>query len=413
MTENELPPQVGEEPDPSRTVPASPPRRARRRRELALAAFLVAVAGSLAAVGAVHVLGRPSASPPATTMSAGSPAAARHSPSARRPTPSLRPLSAAAIAARVDPGLVDINVVFGQLGARGAATGMVLTPSGEVLTNNHVVRGATSVSVTDIGNGRTYTASVVGYDRTSDVAVLQLHGASGLATVSPGDSAALSPGVRVTALGNAGGLGGRPRLARGSIVALDQTITASDAGGANAERLTGLIETNAPIRPGDSGGPLVDRFGRVVGMDAAASASLAVSPTQSQGYAIPIDEALAIARQIEAGVSSPRVHIGPTGFLGVQVIPSAQLGSPFGGGFPAQVHGAAVGGVLPGYPAQRIGLTQGDVITSVNGQAVTSASALTGLLSAHRPGDRVLLRWTDASGHVHAALVTLASGPPA
>jgi S1-C subfamily serine protease len=308
--------------------------------------------------------------------------------------------------------LVDINVVFGLARGRGAATGMVLTPSGEVLTNNHVIQGATSVSVTNIGNGKTYSASVVGYDRSSDVALLQLKGASGLQTVPLGDSSAMSVGARVTTLGNAGGVGGTPHVARGSVVALDQTITASDLGGANAERLDGLIETNADIRPGDSGGPMVDNTGRVIGMDAAASARFASQPSPAQGYAIPINDALAIVRQIEAGAASSSVHIGPTGFLGVQVVPSAPFGD-IGGGGASHAPGALVGGVIRGYPAQRAGLAQGDVITAVDGQAVTSANPLTDLLSAHHPGDTVQLRWIDAAGQTHSAAVKLASGPPA
>jgi S1-C subfamily serine protease len=95
--------------------------------------------------------------------------------------------SAASVASRVSPGLVDINVTLGYQQARAAGTGMVLTPNGEVLTNNHVIEGATSISVTDVGNGRTYSANVVGYDRTHDVAVLQLVGASGLTTVTLGN----------------------------------------------------------------------------------------------------------------------------------------------------------------------------------------------------------------------------------
>ena len=224
-----------------------------------------------------------------------------------------------AIAAKVDPGLVDINVTFGLQGASGAATGMVLTPSGEVLTNNHVIDGATVISVTDIGNGRTYSATVVGYDRSRDVAVLQLTGASGLTTVPIGDSSTVTVGAKVTALGNAGGTGGTPSRATGRIIALRRSITAGDAGGGNFEHLTGLIETNAAIRPGDSGGPLVNVFGKVIAMDAAASAGSRLTSTATQGFAIPINQAVAISRQIEAGTGSSTVHIGPTAFLGVGI----------------------------------------------------------------------------------------------
>lgn len=408
MTETDLPPAgVDDNRGAGRNGPA-PQRRPKRSRVIIvlIAALLVSVAVPLAAFGAGHIFARPaSASSIRSAPGSGSTSAADQSMS------STRSLTASAIASRVDRGLVDINVTFGLARGGGAATGMVLTPSGEVLTNNHVIEGATGISVTDIGNGRTYSASVVGYDRTHDVAVLQLQGASGLHTVPLGDSSALSVGARVTALGNAGGVGGTPRVARGSIVALDQAITASDAGGVNAQRLTGLLETNAAIRPGDSGGPLVNETGRVIGMDAAASAGFTAQPSANQGYAIPVNEALAISKQIEAGQASSTVHVGPTGFLGVEIVPPGQLG--FGGRASSQPSGAVVGGVLPGYPARQAGLSQGDVITSVDGQSVTSATGLTDLLSAHHPGDTVRLQWVDPSGNTHTATVKLANGPAA
>jgi S1-C subfamily serine protease len=325
------------------------------------------------------------------------------------PAAAAPPLSAAAVAAKVDPGLVDINVVEGAQGAEGAATGMVLTPSGVVLTNNHVVRGATHISVRDIGNGRTYAARVLGYDRMHDVALIQLRNASGLRTVALGDSSTVARGAGVTALGNAGGLGGPPQVAPGVVTALGQTITASDAGGGNTQRLRGLIETNAAIRPGDSGGPLVNDAGQVVGMNAAASSAF-TRRASVRGYAIPIAAALAIARQITQGTTSATVHIGATGFLGVEVVPPGQAST---GGLGVSHAGATVAGVLTGYPAARVGLTAGDVITSVDGRTVTSAAALTDLLSAHHPGDTVRLHWLDPAGHGHDVTVTLASGPAA
>src|SRR5262249_25895605 len=107
------------------------------------------------------------------------------------------PANAASIASRVDPGLVDINITVDYRQARAAGTGMVLTPDGEVLTNNHVINGATSISVTDVGNGRTYRARVAGYDAGKDVAVLQLSGASNLQTVTVDRSPNVSVGTEV------------------------------------------------------------------------------------------------------------------------------------------------------------------------------------------------------------------------
>ena len=255
------------------------------------------------------------------------------------------------IAAKVDPGLVDVVTTLGYQSGKAAGTGMVLTSTGEVLTNNHVIDGATSIKATDVGNGRTYTAKVVGYDKTHDVAVLQLQNASGLQTVTL-SSAGPQTGQKVVALGNALGKGGTPSVVSGRITGLGQSITASDEGAGNAEQLTGMIGHNAPIQPGDSGGPLVNREGEVIGMDTAASASSASgSPSQSgqaqtaaQAFAIPIARASSIAGQIEAGTPSSTVHIGATAFLGVETSPSG-TGS-FGGNFPGF---GGSGGNIPGF----------------------------------------------------------------
>ena len=222
------------------------------------------------------------------------------------------PSDISAIATKVSPGLVDINTNLSYQDEQAAGTGMVLTSTGEVLTNNHVIDGATSISVTDVGNGKTYSASVVGYDRTGDIAVIKLSGASGLQTVTTASEAA-SVGQAIVGVGNAGGTGGTPSAAGGSITALDQSITASDDGGGNAENLSGLIEINAGIEPGDSGGSLVNSQGQVLGMDTAASSASGYQNVSTQAYAIPIGTALSVAKKIEAGQASSTIHIGPTG----------------------------------------------------------------------------------------------------
>jgi S1-C subfamily serine protease len=383
-------------------------RRPRRSsRAAVIAALGLAIAVAAAALGFGHVFTTTTAGPASATAGSIGAATIIQSP------PTSTPLSASAIAAKVDPGLVDIKVGLGYSGAGGSATGIVLTPTGEVLTNNHVVNGATSISATDIGNGRTYTATVVGYDRGHDVAILQLGGASGLRTAPLGESATASVGARVLALGNAGGRGGTPVASAGRITGLGQTITASDAFGVNAQSLGGLIRTDAAVRPGDSGGPLVNAYGQVIGMDAASNASPYVAQwSVKQGFAIPIDEAVTIGRQIEAGVATAGAHIGPSGFLGVQVVPSSQADGALGV-TTTPTSGALIAGVVHGDPAQKAGIARGDVITAVNGHTVASASGLTDLLSAHHPGDSVQLQWVDPSGATHTATVTLASGPPA
>jgi S1-C subfamily serine protease len=321
-------------------------------------------------------------------------------------------LTTSQITAHTDPGLVDVVSTLGYQQAQAAGTGIVLTSSGEVLTNNHVIEGATSISVTDIGNGRTYQAKVVGYDQTKDVAVLQLQGASGLGTVSLGNSATAAVDQSVVAIGNAGGVGGTPSVVTGTITALDQSITASDEGSGTTEQLTGLIEDNADIQPGDSGGPLLDSSGQVIGIDTAASSATGYQfQTQqsqaTQAFAIPINEALSIARQIEASDASSTVHIGATGFLGVEVASASNAAAD---GVQAG-SGAEVAGVLSSSAAQSAGLVAGDVITSVGGQQVSSPSALQAAMEQYHPGDRVTIGWTDQSGQSQSATVTLATGP--
>ncbi len=321
------------------------------------------------------------------------------------------PLTTSQIAARTDPGLVDVVSTLGYQQGEAAGTGLVLTSSGEVLTNNHVIEGATSVTVTDVGNGHSYRAAVVGYDQTKDIAVLQLQGASGLKTVTLANSDSAAVGQGVVGIGNAGGTGGTPSVAAGHITGLGASITASDSGSGTTEQLSGLISDNAPIQPGDSGGPLVNSAGQVIGIDTAASTStgfqFASQQTSTQAFAIPINEAVSLARQIESGAGSSTVHIGSTGFLGVEVMSS---GSAAAQGVQTG-SGAVVAGVLPGSAADNAGITAGDVITSVDGQAVSSPSALQSAMEQHHAGDRVSLGWTDQSGQSHSATVNLATGP--
>jgi S1-C subfamily serine protease len=305
-----------------------------------------------------------------------------------------------AIATKVDAGVVDINTQLGLENAQAAGTGIVIDPSGIVLTNNHVIAGATRIRVTTVVDGQSYDGSVIGYNRSADVAVLQLAGVSGLSTVSLGDSSKVRVGDPVLAIGNAGGKGGTPATAPGTVTALDQTITASDEATGSSERLTGLIEVRANIEAGDSGGPLVDVDGKVIGIDTAASAEFQVQASGGQGFAIPINQAMSIGGEIRAGHASSTIHIGETAFLGVQI--TNKSGS---------TSGASVSGTVSGSPAAQAGLAAGDVIKSVDGHTVDSPSDLTTLLDTHHPGDRVSVGWVDSSGRSHTATVTLAKGP--
>jgi S1-C subfamily serine protease len=266
----------------------------------------------------------------------------------------------------------------------------VIGPS-TVLTNNHVIAGATDLTVRSIGNGQTFGASVIGFDRSHDVAVLAVAG-GGLQPANIGNSDTLSVGQPVVSMGNAGGAGGVPSAVDGRIIGLNQTVSANDALTGSTETLSGLIQVDANIRPGDSGGPTVNASNQVIGMNTAATENFHLG--RGQGFAIPINQAMAIAGQIQGG-GSPSVHIGPTAFLGVGVNDAA------GGA------GAVVRQVIPGGPAAGAGLAPGDVITSINGQPVNSATALTAILDTHHPGDNVTVGVGGRSANV-----TLADGPP-
>jgi S1-C subfamily serine protease len=299
----------------------------------------------------------------------------------------------------VEAAIVDINTTLGG-GASAAGTGMVLTPSGEVLTNNHVIFGALSISVQVTSTGDMYNAHVVGYDLARDVAVLQLDGASGLATIPVGDSSRVQVGDNVTALGNALGRGGAPASASGTVTALNQSISASDESGTQApENLVGMIQIDAAIKPGDSGGPLVNSGGQVIGMDTAASGGRQWQQTGAmEAFAIPINTAMSVAKGIVKTPAGSQAASG--GFLGVQVVDST---SP---------PGALVEGVQPGSPAATTGLGSGDVITGIGGTTVDSLTTLQNILRSHRAGDHVVVTWVTASGQQERATVALASGPP-
>jgi S1-C subfamily serine protease len=320
-------------------------------------------------------------------------------------------MNAAAVAARVDPFVVDISAYDGETGGGDAGTGMVLTSDGEILTNNHVVAGSTAIQVKSVTTGRTYAATVIGTDATEDVALLKLHGASGLTTLNAADPSSVSKGMAVAAIGNALAKPGKPTVAVGRITDTDQTITAGDEGGPS-ERLTGMLQTDANVVSGDSGGPLVDSTGQVIGMDTAASARGSgdsgigepAGYVAATGFAIPITEALSVAKQIASGHPSATVVIGTRGRLGVIVVKSGTSAFSDRGG-------ATVEQVIPGTAAADAGLQPGDVITAVASHPVGSGEELTTLMHTTRSGDRITITWSDRAGTSHHATETLGSGP--
>ncbi|MDA3656540.1 S1C family serine protease [Mycobacterium xenopi] len=325
-------------------------------------------------------------------------APANASPTVDRFSEAPAPLDPLSAVAQVGPEIVDIDTKMGYQSAVGAGTGIVIDPGGVVLTNNHVIAGATDIRARDIGNGQTYPVEVIGYDRSHDVAVLQLAGASGLPTANIGDSSTVAVGDPIVALGNAGGVGGAPSAVPGRVIALNQTVSAADALTGSSETLHGLIQVDAAIRPGDSGGPTVNSTNQVIGMNTAASDNYKLG--RGEGFAIPINQAMAIAGQIRSGAASPTVHIGPTGFLGIGVS-DARNGA-----------GALVQRVIPDAPAAAAGVSPGDRIVSIDNQPVNSATALTNILDQRHPGDTVVLGLLSGPGAVRSVNVTLAPGPP-
>ncbi|WP_432824716.1 S1C family serine protease [Dactylosporangium sp. CA-092794] len=391
----------------------SPIRRGRRWLAwVAGGAAVVGLAGAASVAGVVLLAGA-RAQPPAPRATGGAQpgAAAPARPGATTDEPTgaasaggsaapAAPLDTAAIVQSVNRSVVNITSDLGLRNSRAAGTGVVLSATGLVLTNNHVIAGATSISGVAVANGRTFQASVVGYDRSHDIAVIQLAGAAGLPRLSLADSSRVKVGDPIVAVGNAGGAGGTPAAVTGQVTGLNRVVNAQDPDGGGSRRLEGLIEVAADIRPGDSGGPLVDRTGKLIGINTAALIDERNQSAGGTGFAIPSNAAIGIAQQIQAGEASSTIHIGPTALLGVSTADAQGAGG-----------GVAVTGVISGSPAERAGLTTGDVIRSVDGQAVGSASALTTVLDTRHPGDVVRLAVVDRAGRQRIATVRLATGP--
>jgi S1-C subfamily serine protease len=370
--------------------PAVAPSRRPRRRGLAVAAAVAAAAAL--AVALTGALAPSSTAPSVSDQRLPTAPVATGAPVADRGT--------SAIVAAVDPAIVDITTTLD--GGEAAGTGMVLTSAGLVLTNNHVIAGSTSISVQIAGTGPSYRAHVVGYDVTDDVAVIQLEGASGLATIPVGKASSVQVGDEVVAIGNALGASGPHAVSTGAVQALDQTITADGDTPGSAETLHGLIQHDATIQPGDSGGALVNSAGQVVGMNSAALASGRRFATtgSSEGYAIPIDDALPIAQHIIDGDASDTIHIGDRAILGVEI-------QEVGGTTGVIVARADDG------PAADAGVQPGDAITGIDSTSISSLTDLQSALGRHQPGDQVKLTWTTSGGSVQSATVTLVAGPPA
>jgi serine protease Do len=312
-------------------------------------------------------------------------------------TSAAAPADISAAAAAVEPAVVQITTKIDYQQAIGTGTGMVVDPGGVVLTNYHVVAGANTITGT-VG-GRDYPTDLVGYDRKNDIAVLQLRGAGGLPTAPIGDSGQVVVGEPTVGLGNARGVGAPLTHETGPVVALNRTVNAEDALTGSSEEVNGLIEVAADVRPGDSGGPLVNGAGQVIGVVTAASVNFQMGPA-GKGFAIPINDAMAVAGQIRSGAPSASVHIGQPTLLGVGVGTQQRNGG-----------GIIVRDVMIGGPAAQAGLGIGDVLTTLDGTDLDSATTLTYVLDRHYPGDVVDLTWIDRGGQQRTGKATLVSGP--
>jgi S1-C subfamily serine protease len=354
------------------------------------------------------------------------------------PSPAAQPARIAStergITARVQPGVVIIDTQLRYNNETAAGTGMVINPDGLVLTNNHVIEDATSITATVAG--KTYEARVVGYDKSDDIALIRLRGAAGLPTVPVGNSSLVKAGQPVVALGNAGG---REVVAAspGKVTKLNVIVTASDkVGSTSSETLHGMMQASAGLEAGDSGGPLSSTTG-VIGMDTAASDS---GSQKAAGFAIPINTALSVAGQIAAGQASSDIAIGYPPFMGTFVGAGSDP-SPLGQALQGQSQrtapsspalscytsnagltpppaiapvnsGVLVKGVICAGPAARAGMTGGAVITAVNGQPVRSPDELSRVMARFRPGDTISVTWMNPSGKQTATRIRLTEGPP-
>jgi S1-C subfamily serine protease len=348
-----------------------------------------------------------------------------------------RPLSDAIIRARLEPSIVDVTATLTFDNETASGTGFVVDAgAGLILTNNHVIRDATTVTVTVPATGQDYQANIVGVDVAADVAVLQITPVAGLPAAPIGDSATVNAGTRVMSFGNQAGAGGSPAIAPGVITGTGRTIQADDGAAGFSETLRGMLATTAKIEPGDSGGPLADSAGTVIGVDTAAGVG-----GGDTGYAIPINAALAAERQITEGHQGPGISLGVNGFLGVIVgsgkarspveqqaeergVAAGQSGSsgshrciPTQGDVttPTTIAkvpaGALVVGVLCGTGAAAAGLAAGDVITTVEGHQIGSPDALTAIVAACRPGTFMRVTWVSTAGRPRTARIRLGPAP--
>jgi S1-C subfamily serine protease len=387
----------------------------KRRPGLRQAAALTvaAVVISAAASGTVvHLVDDHSAHSAASPAAASTPAANGSTSTPASSGSTLPPAAQAAsdvktALAKIEPSVVLINDTitsspngrggggfggFGGFQESGAGTGIIITASGEVVTNAHVVNGASEIKVTLPGSTATHTATIVGINVSEDLAVIQIAGVSGLtpATFANSDSAAV--GDSVLAVGNALGYGGAPSVTEGILSAKGRSLTG------NSDNLSNLLQTDAAINPGNSGGPLVDSSGNVIGINVAVASGSATEPAQNIGFAIASNTVVNALPALKAGANVGTQGQGTTQsgtFLGVSVS-------------DATPSGALVEAVQSGSPADKAGIQAGDIITAVSGKTIADGAALQQAIRSSKAGSvvTVTLNRNGATTTVKATLGT-------
>jgi putative serine protease PepD len=290
--------------------------------------------------------------------------------------------SVEAVAAEVLPSVVKINVAGPQ--GSGSGSGIVLSPDGEILTNEHVVAGAgegAEISVS-FNDGSRAAASVVGSDPLTDTAVIKAEDVEGLTPATIGSSDALDVGQDVVAIGSPFGL--ESTVTSGIVSALDRPVSVGQDDEGNSTTYP-AIQTDAAINPGNSGGPLVNMAGELVGINSsirtASSGQLSEGGSIGLGFAIPIDEVMPVVEQMRAGETPTHARMGVTVSDAV----------PTGDDLAAE--GARIEEVGDGSTAEDAGLEAGDVVTRVDDQQITGADSLVATIRSYRPGDEVTITY--------------------
>ncbi len=351
------------------------------------------LSGTLGAVAAVNLI-----SPPSST--------ALQTPASGTVASNLRIDESSAITNAVSKNAAAVVVITSQVqSARGSGTGvgsgMIFDGNGWILTNKHVVDGATQLEVR-LADSRTFAARVYGIDPLTDLAIVKVD-ATGLPTVRIGSSSDLSIGQLAVAIGDPLGTF-ENTVTTGVVSGLGRQIRAGDVTSLSGEQLNNLIQTDAAINPGNSGGPLINSAGEVIGINTAVASS-----AQGIGFAIPIDVARPLMQQALAGRPLTRPWIGVYYEPVTRQLASDQHLSVDAG---ALVHAPAGAGaaVVAGGPAEKAGLREGDVITAVDGTKVDATHDLSTLVVPHQPGDRVVLSIVR-DGATRTLAVTLGTLP--